>query len=373
MISDFIKAQLDNLAKMIGGTFGMIDDAGTVLFCSEGHPGVGDNLFTDTADSNAVFSNSSFLIGDYICHQATLRSENSAFLFIKIPADDRSEEKISEAEKLLELASYALAGQEINNDKRMVNLSERLFSGEASGISLSEVGEIFGQTLLKADAIRIITVIPADQNERDAVESVIHGIFSPDQGFATIPYNGRILVICPVNSEITDEVIKELAGTVRDTVSAEVMTDVSVAVSGTAADIFNIRTALSQAERAYEIGRTFELEAPYWMYDDLGLEKFIFSFSDAACIEYVKETFGNDFFSDKASRELLNTVKTFMDCNQNGSEAARKLYIHRNTMLYRLDKFNKITGLDCANFNTGFRIRLAMMVLEYIEKRGVKL
>ena len=79
---------------------------------------------------------------------------------------------------------------------------------------------------------------------------------------------------------------------------------------------------------------------------------------------------GSDFFRDKSGPELLTTLRAFLDNNMNISEASRALYIHRNTLLYRMEKFHKLTGLDAARFDDGVCIRMACMVIKFLEKKA---
>ena len=88
-----------------------------------------------------------------------------------------------------------------------------------------------------------------------------------------------------------------------------------------------------------------------------------------ACLRYITETFGEGFIKDRSAKELLNTVKVYLENNLNISEASRVLYIHRNTLMYRLEKFNKMTGLDCSKFDVGMRIGIALLILQYIENK----
>ena len=86
------------------------------------------------------------------------------------------------------------------------------------------------------------------------------------------------------------------------------------------------------------------------------------------CLLFLKETLGGDFLRDKGAPELLATLQIFFTNNQNVSEAARALYIHRNTMVYRIEKFNRLTGLDCTKFEDGMKVGLALLVVKYLEK-----
>ena len=373
MLSNFVKTQLDSLAGLVGGLFGMVNESGQILYCAGGDLPETDSLFKGyLGNPGDLFAGPYFCLNDYIFCPVEIQGEDSVFLFTYLPEAARSEADKVAAAKLLSVAAYAIADQEIRHERKLSDLFRRMIADNRKGILRSEIEEICGMEIAKANALRLLLITPAGElsaGEKEILASVVRNIFPPEQGCLCVQTEGsRLIVIFPVDCEVGQE-IETYAGTLGDTIMAEVMVLVRVSLSGVFGDINEVSAGFQQAERARMIGETFDLADKYYDYNTLGLEKFVFSFPTQACVEYVKETFGENFLRERSAGELLLTVKTFLDCNQNGSEAARVLYIHRNTMMYRLDKFNRLTGLDCAQFNTGLRIRLAMMILQYLEKK----
>lgn len=374
MLSNFIKTQLDSLAALMGGVFGMVNDSGQVLYCAGGEIGETDSLFKGyLGNPGDLFAGPYFCLNDYIFYPVEIQGEDSVFLFLLLPESERDEASKTEAARLLSVAAYAVADQEIRHEKRLSDLFRRLITENRKGVLRGEIEEVCGTGILKHTAFRLLLVSPSGELsafDKEVLLSVVRNIFPPEQGYFCVQSEGnRLMVVCPVSDSAAKARLEEYAGTLCDTVMAEAMMLVRVSLSSTFSDITEVGTAFQQADRARAIGETFDLSYKYYDYDVLGLEKLIFSFPVQACAEYVRETFGVEFLADRSAKELLLTVRTFLDCNQNGSEAARVLYIHRNTMMYRLEKFNRLTGLDCAQFNTGLRVRLAMMILQYLEKK----
>ncbi|MBR5500734.1 MAG: helix-turn-helix domain-containing protein [Clostridia bacterium] len=373
MLSNFVKTQLDSLAGLVGGLFGMVNESGQILYCAGGELPETDSLFKGyLGNPGDLFAGPYFCLNDYIFCPVEIQGEDSVFLFTHLPEAARSESDKVASAKLLAVAAYAIADQEIRHERKLADLFRRLIADNRKGILRSEIEEICGTDIVKSTSLRLLLVTPASDlsvGEKDVLASVIRNIFPAEQGCLCVQAEGsRQIVVCPLDSE-TGGQIEEYASTLCDTIMAEAMVLVRVSLSGVFGDISEVGLAFQQAERARMIGETFDLTDKYYDYTTLGLEKFVFSFPTQACVDYVKETFGANFLNERSAGELLLTVKTFLDCNQNGSEAARVLYIHRNTMMYRLEKFNRLTGLDCAQFNTGLRIRLAMMILQYLEKK----
>ncbi|MBR5280589.1 MAG: helix-turn-helix domain-containing protein [Clostridia bacterium] len=377
MLSNFVKTQLDSLAGLVGGLFGMVNESGQILYCAGGDVPETDSLFKGyLGNPGDLFAGPYFCLNDYIFCPVEIQGEDSVFLFTYLSEAARSESDKIAASKLLSVAAYAIADQEIRHERKLSDLFRRLIADNRKGIARSEIEEVCGAEIVKAAALRLLLITPVGElsvGEKDILASVVRNIFPPEQGCLCVQTEGsRQIVICPVDCEVGKE-IETLAATLCDTIMAEAMVLVRVSLSSVFGDINEVSAGFQQAERARMIGETFDLTDKYYDYNTLGLEKFVFSFPTQACVEYVKETFGENFLNERSAGELLLTVKTFLDCNQNGSEAARVLYIHRNTMMYRLDKFNRLTGLDCAQFNTGLRIRLAMMILQYLEKKDLGL
>ena len=179
---------------------------------------------------------------------------------------------------------------------------------------------------------------------------------------------GKYAVICPVQSEEMISEIKAVASLIYETAVAEIMITVRVSMGTVKSKLSELNQSYEEALKAAEIGTLFELPGNCYSYNELGIHRLIFEMQPATCIQFLKETLGSEFFRDKNGPELLSSLRAFLDNNMNISEASKALYIHRNTLLYRMDKFKKLTGLDAANFDDGVRIRIALMVIKYLEK-----
>lgn len=161
-----------------------------------------------------------------------------------------------------------------------------------------------------------------------------------------------------------------MAELIHDTLISEIMISACVSVGTVSGSLGEINTAYADALKAAEIGTVFEMPQRCYSYGNLGIYRLIYELDAETCLQFLKETLGNDFFRDKSGPELLTTLRAFLDNNMNISEASRALYIHRNTLLYRMEKFNKLTGLDASRFDDGVRIRMVCMVIKFLEKKA---
>ncbi len=109
----------------------------------------------------------------------------------------------------------------------------------------------------------------------------------------------------------------------------------------------------------------FGMEASCTGYRTLGLSKLVSRLPKDACEEYLAEQFPNFSFNDLSS-ETVNTINTLFDNGLNLAETARSLYVHRNTLVYRIEKFSKESGLDLRNFDDAVRCRLGMLITKLV-------
>ena len=105
-------------------------------------------------------------------------------------------------------------------------------------------------------------------------------------------------------------------------------------------------------------------------YDKLGMLKLFSKISEDDAETFVREVLGEEFFREKSHDELLETIEVFLDCNMNISEASKALFIHRNTLMYRIKKFKELTGLDATKFDDGVCIRTVCFTLKLQKKEN---
>ena len=117
---------------------------------------------------------------------------------------------------------------------------------------------------------------------------------------------------------------------------------------------------------ALDVGAIFYSEKTIMAYNSLGIGRLIYQLPVNLCKILVDEVFGDEL-PEEVDEEVISTVNAFLDNNFNVSETARKLYIHRNTLGYRIEKLKQSTGLDVREFNDALTFRIALMVVNYIK------
>ena len=166
--------------------------------------------------------------------------------------------------------------------------------------------------------------------------------------------------------------LEETAQAIVDTVNAETMLTVCVGLSTVAYNIDQINNAYKEAQIALEVGKVFDEEKYILNYDNLGIGRLIYQLPIKLCELFLQEVFKKGDISTLDDETIL-TINKFFENDLNVSETSRQLFVHRNTLVYRLEKIYKLTGLDLRKFDQAIVFKVAMMVHKYLESNSMKI
>ena len=133
----------------------------------------------------------------------------------------------------------------------------------------------------------------------------------------------------------------------------------------------DLARSFKEAQIAIEVGKVFDTEKNIVSYDNLGIARLIYHLPTTLCETFLKEVFKKGSI-ESLDHETLFTIQRFFENNLNVSETSRKLFVHRNTLVYRLDKIKKLTGLDLREFDHAIIFKIALMVKKYLSADPVK-
>lgn len=165
--------------------------------------------------------------------------------------------------------------------------------------------------------------------------------------------------------------IEKIAINIADTLSTEFYTKVVIGISTMVENIKDLAKAYQEAQVALEVGKVFETEKNIISYENLGIGRLIYQLPTTLCEMFLQEVFKKGSL-DSLDRETLMTIQCFFENNLNVSETSRKLFVHRNTLVYRLEKIRKLTGLDLREFEHAITFKVALMVRKYLDSKPVK-
>ena len=174
-----------------------------------------------------------------------------------------------------------------------------------------------------------------------------------------------VLVKELVDTKDLDEA-SEIAYAIVDMLNTEIMQNARVSYSTIISNIKDTADAYKEARIALDVGKIFKDQEQVISYSQLGIEKLIYQMPLSTCKEFISDVFGGDV-PEIFDNETAVTIEKMFENNLNISEAARQLFIHRNTLVYRVDKIYKSTGFDLREFEDAMMFRVIMMMQKYIE------
>ena len=167
------------------------------------------------------------------------------------------------------------------------------------------------------------------------------------------------------------EQVEKPARNIVDTIQGEFYLKVTVGLGTVASTLKDLARAYKEAQAAIEVGKVFDTEKNVVNYENLGIGRLIYQLPTTLCEMFLNEVFKKGAL-ESLDRETLLTIQCFFENNLNVSETSRKLFVHRNTLVYRLEKIRKITGLDLREFEHAITFKVALMVKKYLSSKPGK-
>ena len=214
---------------------------------------------------------------------------------------------------------------------------------------------------------RVVYMIETGTERDSSMMDVIRSVFSgTGRDFITAVDEKDIIVVKELNPEEDEPDIAEIATALADMLSTEVMTDCRVSYGSIVDDIRDVSRSYKEAKMALDVGAIFYSRRKVVAYSNLGIGRLIYQLPVPLCRMFISEIFG-DAAPVSFDDETLATVNKFFEDNLNVSKTSRDLYIHRNTLVYRLEKLKNVTGLDIQTFDDAITFQIALMVLKYMD------
>lgn len=222
---------------------------------------------------------------------------------------------------------------------------------------------------LEGTQSRAVLMIRQMGRSDNAVLDVLKGLF-PDRSrdFVISLNEQEVALVKEVRGDIGAEELTKLAISIEDTIKSELMVRCVIGIGTVCRQIKELGTVYKEAQVAIEVGKVFETEKTIITYENLGIGRLIYQLPTTMCEMFLQEVFKKSSI-DSLDRETLDTIFKFFENNLNVSETSRKLFVHRNTLVYRLEKIKKLTGLDLRGFDHAVIFKVALMVRKYLASR----
>lgn len=219
------------------------------------------------------------------------------------------------------------------------------------------------------DAPRAVFLIRQVGHSDVATVDVLTGMF-PDkmQDFVLSVNETDVAIIKQISGTVTAEDLEKIAVSVEDTLKNELRIKTIIGIGTVAEHLRELADSYKEAQTAIEVGKVFDTEKSIMHYENLGIGRLIYQLPTTLCEIFLREVFKKNSL-DSLDQETLFTINKFFENSLNVSETSRKLFVHRNTLVYRLEKIRKLTGLDLRQFDHAIVFRVSLMVRQYLASR----
>ena len=220
---------------------------------------------------------------------------------------------------------------------------------------------------IETDVKRCVFIIETHSEKDNNAFSTVRNIFSSkSRDFITAVDEKNIILVKEVKQGEKYSDLDKTARVIVDMLNTEALTQVHVAYGTIVNEIKEVSRSYKEAKMAMDVGKIFYQDSDVVAYNRLGIGRLIYQLPLPLCKMFIKEIFEGrspDEFDD----ETLTTINKFFENSLNVSETSRQLYIHRNTLVYRLDKLQKSTNLDLRVFEDAITFKIALMVVKYMK------
>lgn len=344
----------------IDRTIGVIDETSVVIACSElGKIGeVNESVNSETLSSTAPF-----VVGGYTYRSFGTNAKYDYAVFVQ-GTDEY-------AQKYAQLLSVSFASIKQYYDEKYDR------SNFIKNVILDNIlpGDIYlkaRELHFNSEVSRVCLLIKIVSKTVVSAYDIIQNLF-PDKSkdFVININETEIALVKEIKPDTETRDLEKLASSISDTLSSEFYTHCVVGIGTTVTGIKDLARSFKEAQSALEVAKVFDTERTIVSYDNLGIARLIYQLPTTLCEMFLKEVFKRGSI-ESLDQETLFTIQRFFENNLNVSETSRKLFVHRNTLVYRLEKIKKLTGLDLREFEDAIVFKVALMVKKYLNASPTK-
>lgn len=360
MSNRLFQGVIHQMRDTVNRVIGVVDDQATVMACSELSKIGTTNEFIslDTQDGHDTFVRDGYTYKPF-----GMQSKYEYAVFVE--GTDETASKFAQliAISLTSIKQYYDEKYDKNNFIKNIVLDNIL------------PGDIYVKARelhFNSDVSRVALLIRILSTNEVSAYDVIQNLFPDKQKDYVFNINENDIVLIKetkVGIEARD--LEKLASSIVDTLSSEFYTKVAVGIGTTVNAIKDLARSFKEAQIALEVGKVFDTDESIVCYDNLGIARLIYQLPTTLCETFLREIFKQGSI-ESLDQETLFTIHKFFENNLNVSETSRRLFVHRNTLVYRLEKIKKLTGLDLREFDHAIVFKIALMVKKYLTASPTK-
>ena len=362
MSNSVFQSVIVQLKEVSGRTFGVMDTEGSVISCTDmaliGERWQDAALKVGSAGDGVVTFNQK-------CFKAIVGSSNFFEYAVFCTGEDAT------ARTCCAMAYIAL------NDARIFYEEKHDRGTFVKNIIMDNIlpGDIYiraKELHFATDAPRAVFLVRQIGHNDVATVDVLSGMF-PDkmQDFVLSINESDVAVIKQVAPGTTSEELEKTAAAIESALKTELRLKTVIGIGTLSEHLRELADSYKEAQTAIEVGKVFDTEKTIMHYENLGIGRLIYQLPTTLCEIFLSEVFKKNSI-DSLDQETLFTINKFFENNLNVSETSRKLFVHRNTLVYRLEKIKKLTGLDLRQFDHAIVVKVALMVRKYLASREAR-
>ena len=220
---------------------------------------------------------------------------------------------------------------------------------------------------IQTDAPRVVMIVETGSGKDNNVLELSRTYFGNNgKDFITAVDENNVIVVKEIAESDTNKEIEKAAKGLEAYLQKENIKGIRIAYGTVIREIKEVSRSYKEAKMALDVGKIFFEERAIIAYSELGIGRLIYQLPIPLCKMFIREIFGGKS-PDEFDEETLTTIYKFFENSLNVSETSRQLFIHRNTLVYRLDKLQKSTGLDLRVFEDAITFKIALMVVKYMK------
>ena len=360
MSNRLFQTVLHQMKDAIGRTIGVIDENGIIIACSELSK-IGESK--QRIREELSYSQDSVIYEGYTYRFISTSGKSDCICFVE--GDD------SHAGRMTELLAIFLGNMKSLYDEKY-DKGSFIKSIILDNILPSDIYIKSNELHFNNDENRVVIVVKFQNVTEAPAYEIIQEIVSENSTDYVINISEQdVVIVREIEGEAETEAVEAFARSVIDTVSEKHGQKVLIGISSFVDNLKDLARAYKEARIALEVGKVFDIEKPVMAYENLGIGRLIYQLPTTLCEIFLGEVFKKGSL-ESLDRETLMTVQSFFENNLNVSETSRKLFVHRNTLVYRLEKIRKLTGLDLREFDHAVTFKVALMVKKYLANKPTK-
>lgn len=352
--SQTIQTSIDELKAITKVDLGVYDLSGTVVATTMAYNDIASNLISGFASSPA----DSQVIG---AHHLLKILDEGELLYILVAKGMSDDVYMIGRIAVSQIQNLVIAYKE-RYDRN--NFFQNLL---LDNLLLVDIYNRAKKLHIDASVPRAVYLVETKMEKDGLITELLKGMFSVQAGdYITAVDESNVILVKALDGDSSAEALADVAKTIVAMMNAEAMTNVRVAYGTVVNELKDVSKSYKEAKMALDVGKIFYAEKNIAAYSELGIGRLIYQLPVNLCKIFIEEIFGENVPTD-LDEETLNTLNKFFENNLNVSETSRQLFVHRNTLVYRIEKIQKSTGLDLRSFDDALTFKIALMVVNYMK------